>query len=180
MTSFRLSDNYAVNINQSSFSVSIYVDLSTNASGYPTGWTVWAIALNSPNSGLTEGCSTTTTSNQAPDFGCYLNDLQSFGTGDTSVINPRLCCTSPLYGTGFIKFQSPFNGAIGTWTVTGAPVSVTDNETITTIDTAFSLGYACASPQCRATGLLLQRGSRFWSADGDSAVIRFEPGASEF
>jgi hypothetical protein len=109
VTSYTVTDNSMVNITPSSNSANFFVDLSTDANGNPTNWTVYATAVDSPNYGNEGGCSTTT--GVSIDNGC--NGRAWYGD-ESQLLN----LDGSLDGEGEITFSSPYNRAPGRWVIT--------------------------------------------------------------
>ena len=112
VTSYTVTDNSMVNITPSSNSANFFVDLSTDANGNPTNWTVYATAVDSPNYGNEGGCSTT--AGGSIDNGC---SGRAWSGDESQLLN----LDGSLYSEGETTFSPPYNRARGRWVITATP-----------------------------------------------------------
>jgi hypothetical protein len=121
VTSFIVADHSFVTITPSSNSVAFNVNLSTDASGNPTAWAVYATALADNGAGGSEnGCTTNQT------YGCFGSVI----LGDqTTLYNPPNP-TSTLYAEGSLIFEYPYDGTPGTWVLSPNPPVTINTSTV--------------------------------------------------
>jgi uncharacterized protein (TIGR03437 family) len=121
VTSWTVTDHDDVTITPSSNSAAFTVNLTTDANGNPTAWTVYATATADNGAGGSEyGCTTDQI------YGCFGSVL----LGDQSSLNNPPNPTESLYADGNLVFEYPYNGTPGTWVLSQNPPITINTATV--------------------------------------------------